>query len=94
MLVTKEELIQYTKQQLKSSSDFGPFYRIKDIKILEVTINEPFAVAYVQYKTEVYKIEGGLSRNLRCPRQKNSGCLPVLLYGSDYCKMISIRRKL
>jgi hypothetical protein len=63
MKLTKEELIEYTKNHLKMSSDFGSFYRIKDIKILEVTINEAFSVAYVQYKTEVYKIEGGFIPN-------------------------------
>ena len=49
MKVSKEELIQYTKQHLKSSSDFGPFYRIKDIKILEVTINKStFVLRFVK----------------------------------------------
>ena len=89
MLVTKEELIQYTKQQLKSSSDFGPFYRIKDIKILEVTINEPFAVAYVQYKTEVYKIEGGFIPNIG---KFVDGTLTIDLTKTEFKRDIKINR--
>ena len=89
MLVTKEEVIEYTKNHLKMSSDFGPFYRIKDIKILEVTINEPFAVAYVQYKTEVYKIDGGFTPNVG---KFVDGTLTIDLTKSEFKRDIKINR--
>jgi hypothetical protein len=89
MKLTKEELIEYTKNHLKMSSDFGAFYRIKDIKILEVTINEPFSVAYVQYKTEVYKIEGGFIPNIG---KFVDGTLTIDLTKTEFKRDIKINR--
>jgi len=89
MLVTKEEVIEYTKNHLKMSSDFGPFYKIKDIKILEVTINDPFAVAYVQYKTEVYKIHDGFIPNVG---KFVDGTLTIDLTEPEFKRDIKINR--